>query len=144
MVRPHEYHDSVRLMQVSEQVRKEESVQETIMMMATDNNKKILAAVGLHTAEVETAGADDLVIAIVAGSEEDADKAMDNINRLLVERASGASYAYRSLETALGALPEANLALISIPGKYAAAEARASIGTRPACDALQRQRCHRR
>ena len=127
MVRPHEYHDSVRLMQVSEQARKEESVQETILMMATDNNKKILAAVGLHTAEVEAAGADDLVIAIVAGSEKDADKAMDNINRLLVERASGASYAYRSLETALGALPEANLALISIPGEYAAAEARRAL-----------------
>ena len=142
MVRPHEYHDSVRLMQVSEQARKEESVQETILMMATDNNKKILAAVGLHTAEVEAAGADDLVIAIVAGSEKDADKAMDNINRLLVERASGASYAYRSLETALGALPEANLALISIPGEYAAAEARRALEHGLHVRLFKRQRCH--
>ncbi len=127
MIRPHEYHDSVRLMQVSEQARNEEAVQEAILMMATENNKKILATVGLHTAEVEMAAADDLVIAIVAGSEEAADKAMDNVNGLLMERASAASYAYRSLETALGALPGANLALISIPGEYAAAEARRAL-----------------
>ena len=127
MIRPHEYHDSVRLMQVSEQARNEEAVREAILMMATDNNKKILAAVGLHTAEVEVAAADDLVIAIVSSSEEAADKAMDNVNRLLTQRAAGAAYAYRSLETALGALPDANLALISVPGQYAAAEARRAL-----------------
>lgn len=126
-IRVHEYHDSVRLMQVSEQVRREAGVQETILMMGTDNNKKILAAAGLRNSEVEAAAANDLVVAIVADNDEAADNAIEKANALLLQRTSGASGAYRSFETALGAMPEANLALISIPGKYAPAEARRAL-----------------
>ena len=126
-IRAREYHDSVRLMQVSEQVRNEKGVQETILMMGTDNNKKILATAGLHSAELEAAAANDLVIAIVADNEEAANRAQKKANALLMERASGASNTYRSFETALGAMPQANLALISIPGEYAAVEARRAL-----------------
>lgn len=126
-IRVHEYHDSVRLMQVSERVRREEGVQETILMMGTDNNKKILATAGLHTAEVEAAAANDLIVAIVADSQEAAKRALEKANALLMQRASGVSNTYRSVEAALGAMPDANLALISIPGEYAAAEARRAL-----------------
>ena len=127
MIRFHEYHDSVRLMRVSEQVRREAGVQEIILAMGTQNNKKILAAAGLGNAKVDAAAANDLVIAIVADSEGAAERAIEKADTLLIQRASGASNTYRSLGSALGAMPDANLALISVPGEYAAAEARTAL-----------------
>ena len=76
LIRPREYHDSVRLMQVSERVRRESGAREAILMMATDNNKKILAAAGLQDEALDTARADDLVIAVVADGEEQAAAAL--------------------------------------------------------------------
>ena len=113
MIRVREYHDSVRLMQVSEQVRREAGVQEAILMMGTDNNKKVLATAGLPGAEVEAAAANDLVVAIVADSEEAANRAFEKADALLIQRTSSTSNTYRSFETALGAMPNANLVLIS-------------------------------
>jgi FdrA protein len=127
IVRAHEYHDSVRLMQVSQQVRREAGVQETILMMGTDNNKKILATAGLSSAEIEAAAANDLIVAIVADHDAAAKSAIEKANVLLMQSTSGASSAFRSFDTALGAMPGANLALISIPGAYAAAEARRAL-----------------
>jgi FdrA protein len=126
-IRVHEYHDSVRLMQVSERVRREDGVQETILMMGTNNNKKILATAGFRDAEVEAAAANDLVVAIVADSEDAAERALEKANALLMQRAAAAPNTYRSVETALSAMPNANLVLISIPGEYAAAEARRAL-----------------
>ena len=69
VIRSHEYYDSVRLMQVSESVRKQSGVSEAILMMATANNKKLLDVAGLLTPAVEQAAPDDLVMAIVANDD---------------------------------------------------------------------------
>ena len=123
MVRSHEYHDSVRLMQVSEQIRQFENVEEAILMMATDNNKKLLGAAGLMTEEVKTAARDDLVIGIVARTDQAANNAMAKADEFLRKQSSQFNaYEHRSLESAMETLEDANLALISIPGEYATAE----------------------
>jgi FdrA protein len=128
IVKPHEYYDSVRLMQVSERVRREEGVRETILMMATNNNKRLLEIAGLLTEEAKGASANDLVIAIVAISEDIAEKVMQKAEHLLKEKAAPLTeFAYRTLDSALSALPDANLALISVPGEYAASETRRAL-----------------
>jgi FdrA protein len=90
VIRSREYHDSVRLMQVSERIRKERGVDEAILMMATDNNKKILAASGVLTNEVADAKSDDLVVAVVASDETQADAAIETAIEQLSQRAAGA------------------------------------------------------
>ena len=129
LIRPREYHDSVRLMQVSERVRRESGAREAILMMATDNNKKILAAAGIQDEALGTARADDLVIAVVADGEEQAAAALALAAELLNARSQSAagSYRPRTLEAALAADRQSNIALISVPGDYAAAEARRAL-----------------
>ena len=127
-VRPREYHDSVRLMQVSEQVRRMDGVREAILMMATDNNKKLLAAAGLAGPEVTGAARDDLVIGIIADSDEYAKTALAGAAELLLQRTREArDRQYASLEDAVSAMPDANIALISIPGEFATSEARKAL-----------------
>lgn len=128
-LRPREYYDSVRLMQVSEFLRREaEGVREAIVMMATPNNKKILAGVGFAGEDVRNAAADDLVIAVVADTEAAADAAITLAGERLRQRAGGeGAQRFRSLDSALAATAGASLALISVPGAYAAAEARRAL-----------------
>ena len=127
-VRPREYHDSVRLMQVSEQVRHLGGVEEAILMMATDNNKKILASAGLTSREVVGAARDDLVIGVIAGSAAQADAALTRAVDLLLQRARKAgSRQHASLQAAMSAMRDANIALISIPGEFAVSETRKAL-----------------
>ena len=102
VIRSHEYYDSVRLMQVSESVRKLSGVQEAILMMATVNNKKLLDVAGLLTPEITEAAADDLVVAIVADDDAAADSALgqgrtnaiEGIGRGVGLRASHAGFGF--------------------------------------------------
>mgnify|MGYP001496032907 CR=1 FL=1 len=47
LVKTREYSDSVRLMQLSATIRSMAGVEEAILMMATDNNKRLLDSSGL-------------------------------------------------------------------------------------------------
>ena len=128
VIRSHEYYDSVRLMQVSESVRKLDGVQEAILMMATVNNKKLLDVAGLLTPEITDAAPDDLVLAIVADDDAAADSALEQAEQMLSKGSAGASdYVHRTLDSALQMLPDANVAVISVPGEYAAAEAQRAL-----------------
>jgi len=128
VIKPHEYYDSVRLMQTAEMIRRDEGVEETILIMATDSNKRLLDVAGLLTDEVGRARPDDLIIAIVAADEDIVEVAMRKAEQLLKERAvSSAQLTYRTMDSALAAVPDSNLALISVPGEYAAAEARRAL-----------------
>lgn len=122
------YHDSVILMLLTNQLSTLEGVKKVSVMMATPANKDIYRQSGLATAELEEAGANDLVI--VADVEEEGllnliEEEMEDFFKKQSTAAAGAGKKERvkSWERAKEALPEANLALISIPGAYAALEA---------------------
>jgi succinyl-CoA synthetase alpha subunit len=95
--------------------------------MATAGNLALLREAGLAIGDVE-AGPNDLLVAL-DGEEEALEAALDaaeaELNRApAVAQAGGPrQIPPRSLEMGLGKLPTANLALISTPGDYAAAEA---------------------
>ncbi|MFT8656479.1 MAG: acyl-CoA synthetase FdrA [Acetobacter papayae] len=129
IIRPREYHDSVRLMRVSEALRHEEGVTEAIAMMATPNNRKILATSGLLTPQASAANPDDLIIAIVADTEALAEQALEAATRLLAQKPQNAQGTLqpRSLDAAVTMQPQANLACISVPGAYAYREAKRAL-----------------
>ncbi len=128
-VRRQVYADSVALMQVTTAISDLPGVESAAVAMATELNREVLAAAGLLVGEAATAGPNDLVIAVRAASEAQADAALARAEALLAERRRAATGVAqeplpRSVRSAARRLGEgANLALISVPGLYAAGEA---------------------
>ena len=123
------YRDSVSLMQLSARLAKMPGVTQASAVMASENNLALLREAGLLD-RVDAAGPNDLLVALAGESEEALAAAAAAGEALLTENAAGTGTAAsegreppRSLEMALKELPAANLALISTPGEYAAAEA---------------------
>jgi FdrA protein len=124
------YLDSVALMRVSRRVAALAGVEAASLMIGTPSNRELLRAAGLLAREGEQAGANDLVIAIRASSERAAAEALDAAREFLREKPSFGEEALpraRSLAGALELLPGANLALISVPGEFAAFETRKAL-----------------
>jgi len=124
------YLDSVALMRVSRRVSALAGVEAASLMIGTPSNRELLRGAGLLAPEGEGAGANDLVIAVRAESHAAARDALQDAVRFLSEKntehTAGLPSA-RSLAGALELLPGANLALISVPGEFAALEARKAL-----------------
>jgi len=122
------YRDSVSLMQLSSTFAKLPGVEQASAIMASANNISLLKEAGLLGETIE-AGANDLLIAL-QGDSDALDAAMAAAESALNQNpppmsGNGKAFAMppRSIEMGLGELVGANLALISTPGEYAAAEA---------------------
>ncbi len=131
VVRKGLYLDSVALMRMSRSIAMLPGVVEAALMMGSPANKEIMADAGLLAAAGEGATGGDLVIAVRAASEAAAQAAVAEVEALLERPARAgvvaAEWRPRTLRAALRALPEAKLALISVPGEFAAAEARKAL-----------------
>jgi succinyl-CoA synthetase alpha subunit len=122
------YRDSVSLMQLSAKLAARAGVRQASAIMATAGNLDLLREAGLMGAPgAIEAGSNDLLVALEGEEEalEDALVAAEaELTRATAPAESGPRrIPPRSLEMALGELATANLALISTPGDYAAAEA---------------------
>lgn len=121
------YQDSVVLMLLSSQISAMDSVERVSIMMATPANKDILAAAGFDTPELRAASANDMAVMIEAddpGVGEEVLRATDEFLKNQGAKKGAAKEAVvDSWEKAVERLPQANLAVISLPGTYAAAEA---------------------
>ncbi|MEA2984404.1 MAG: FdrA protein, partial [Alphaproteobacteria bacterium] len=125
------YADSVALMRLSRALARLPGVSEAAMMMATPANKEILRDAQL-LGEGSAGAANDLIIAVRAQSEDAARAALAEAAAELAKPRSapeelGAAFITRNLRGGLRRLPDASLALISIPGDFAIAEARKAI-----------------
>jgi FdrA protein len=130
LVEKSRYLDSVALMRVSRRVAALAGVETASLMIGTPANRELLRGAGLLAAEGESAGTDDLLIAVRAANEGTARDALQQAVRFLSERNAEPSADLpraRSLAGALELLPGANLALISVPGAFAALEARKAL-----------------
>jgi len=122
------YLDSVALMRLSRRLSALPGIEEASLMIGSPSNKALLREAGLLAAEGEQAGANDLVVALRASDERLGKEALQTA--LSFERPvfhSESMPRTRSLAGALDALPGANLALISVPGEFAVAEARKAL-----------------
>jgi FdrA protein len=129
-VRPSEYHDSITLMQAAAAALGLPGVEDAAVVMGTRANHDILAGAGLLTPEAAASRADELVIVVKAQDEAAAQAGIARAFGALAERAPATeanAVRPKSLASAIAAAPGANLAVISVAGRYAAAEARAAL-----------------
>jgi len=125
------YRDSVALMRISRALAERPGIEEAALMIGTPSNKALMREAGLLAADGEPAGANDLIIALRAADAGSAAGALEAAVALLAEKPAGAEAGgpplARTLDGALAQLPGANLALISVPGEFAAHEARRAL-----------------
>jgi succinyl-CoA synthetase alpha subunit len=125
------YKDSVTLMQIGARLRERAGVAQASCVMATPANLAQLLDADLGI-DVQPAPSDLLVV--VRGEPEACDEAIATADALLHAKGAagdGDSTAFTlpltSLALAVERQPDADLALISVPGDYAAAEARKAL-----------------
>jgi FdrA protein len=126
LIKPSAYHDSVSLMLVARELSKLEGVRDAAVVMATEANKSILAEAGLLTDEAKPTTPNDLLIAVRAESDSLAEAALQKAESLLkkkVATAESGEFRPKTLRSALASHPDANVAVISVAGRYAADEA---------------------
>jgi len=125
LVKTSQYYDSVNLMLVARELSQLPGVKDAAVVMATPANKEILAQAGMLTEDAKTANANDLVIAVDAEI-----KVLDQVIAMAevllqkkpVNPESG-TFRPKSLRGAVKSHPSANIAVISVAGRYAADEA---------------------
>lgn len=121
------YLDSVALMRVSRKLEALPGVEAAALLIGTPANKALLRNAGLLAPEGEQAAPNDLIVA-VRGAQ--AGEAVESALRLLLQASEQQTEALphaRSLRGALELMPEANFALVSVPGEFAAREARNAL-----------------
>lgn len=124
------YLDSVALMRLSRSLSALPGVEAAALMIGTPANKALLREAGLLAAEGEEAGPNDLVIAVRASEERAGQGAVASALQFLEKKDDSSPRTGPKAKTLAGALellPEANLALISVPGDFAAHEARKAL-----------------
>jgi FdrA protein len=126
------YVDSVVQLAGTRAMRQVDGVEWAAAAMATPANLQTLAEEGFEGAgELSSAGANDLFLAVRAASADAADAATEAAEAaLFAPRETGAAAAEapaRSLAEALRRAPDSNVAVISVPGDYAALEAHKAL-----------------
>jgi FdrA protein len=129
---PDTYLDSVVQLAGSRAMREVAGVEWAAVAMATPANVDTLRGQGFDDADLAGAGAGDLVLAVRAADDGAADAALDAAQQAMFaarEPAGGGSAAAppRSLDDALRQQPETSVAVISVPGDYAALEAHKAL-----------------
>jgi succinyl-CoA synthetase alpha subunit len=129
LVRRSSYQDSVTLLQVAREMEAVPGVRRAAALMGTPPNLALLREADLLTADGESAGPTDLVLAVSADDEAAARAALAAAEAALTPRAAraGTSARPRSLDSALRLRPDATLAIVSVPGAHAAGPTRAAL-----------------
>src|SRR3954470_1321134 len=119
------YADSVKLMQVSRDVGAREGVTAVLVAMATPLNLELAATMGL--APDGDASPEQLLVAIRAADDDALAGATAAVEAALAERersgGTAAAVPLRTIGAGLAEIPGGTLAILSVPGRYAVAEA---------------------
>lgn len=120
------YQDSINLMLLTNRINEMETVKMSQIMMGTNANKDILENTGLLTEEAKVASPNDLMIVVDSDASEIMDMVLTEVEAFLNDLSSKEVdekvKSADSWQDALTHLPDANMALFSIPGEYGAAE----------------------
>lgn len=128
VIRKNSYQDSINLMLLTTDLSKMDGINKVQVMMGTDANKAIFNDTGLLTDEAKRAEPSDMMIVMDVEDENLKSKVLGAIdtflNDLSQKKANKADQvsAVSSWDEAMQELPDANVALISVPGIYAADE----------------------
>lgn len=133
IIKNNTYYDSVTLMVVTSEITKIPGVGGASVCMGTELNKEMLVASGLSNPDTENATTNDLIIAFKTTDSSVKDDVLKAVDELLKKKphssgSGGATVATPiSLKTGLSEIPDANIAIISVPGRYAFIEAQKAL-----------------
>ncbi|MBT9776770.1 acyl-CoA synthetase FdrA [Clostridium sp. MCC353] len=127
VIKTNQYYDSATLMLLTSKIgRHLGSAKHVAVMMATDMNKDLMEASGLLTDEGREAGANDLVFAIRGESEEEINKVLlmaeEELNTKAAHMKKESQDVVKTVEEAVSQYPNASMAVVSLPGQFAARE----------------------
>ncbi|MBO1331572.1 acyl-CoA synthetase FdrA [Streptomyces sp. VRA16 Mangrove soil] len=121
------YADSVALMRVAERLAGQPGVDAVSLVMGTPANREVLADTGMLADEGRSAAPNDLIVA-VRGTADAVEEALTAVPDALREGDAPPEEDSGPAPRSLAAAPtDTDLALISTPGPYAAAEARKAL-----------------
>jgi FdrA protein len=130
-VRRSTYLDSIVLMRISRQVAALPGVEEAGLVIGTPANKDILREANILGPDGDKAEPGDLILALRAKDNTTGEAALAEAKRLIdqpgVSGPPSSVGAPRTLRAAVLEMGDANLALISVPGHFAADEARKAL-----------------
>jgi len=127
------YQDSMKLMQLQAILSGIPGIISCGIAMATPENKATFREAGLMNPQIQEAGPSDLCIVFQAVSKEALSFGVEEINKYFLAKRPTSGYFGqeqvfpKSISSALRRLPGANLVIISVPGQYAALEARKAL-----------------
>ena len=124
------YLDSVALMQLSAELAALAAVEDAVAMTGTPSNLQIMREAGLLAPPGEAAGPNDLVVAVRAAGEAEAEEALSRARSALAREVAPAEvgeWRPRTLDGAVDRMGDANLVLVSTPGAHAEREARRAL-----------------
>ncbi|MGI0012061.1 MAG: hypothetical protein ACREBU_01260 [Nitrososphaera sp.] len=111
-------------MKISDKVRHISSgITEASVVMATSTNKGVLIRLGFQPSIIEEAKESDILIAVRAQDKDSLDQAIQKANEMLespekITAGEEVTSKLKDLDSALIAMPDSNLVLLSIPGEY--------------------------
>lgn len=127
IIEKNSYHDSIVLMLLTNHLKEIAGVNNVQVMMGTPANKDIFKTGGLATPELDQATPNDMVVVVDVDDEALIDQVVAESKNYLEEQSQakedeGTTERVRTWDKALEVGKDAPLALISIPGVYAAPE----------------------
>ncbi|GGI43023.1 acyl-CoA synthetase FdrA [Mammaliicoccus stepanovicii] len=127
IIKENTYQDSIVLMLLSNKLSSIDGVNKVSIMMGTPANKDIFKSSGLGTDDLEKAKPNDIVIVVDTDDEAKVDEVSHAVDEELKGNAekdeSSSSKEANNWNKAMDLANNPNLAMISIPGQYAAMEA---------------------
>jgi succinyl-CoA synthetase alpha subunit len=128
VIRKNQYYDSVFLMSVNRRISEAGGVQQTAVLMGSPTNKQLLVDIGIQGGPIDAAQPNDLIVAVIADTPAIVENVLGRLDEWLAAIQENApSVSVRTFEEGLAQLPNANLAVISVPGEYAAREANKAL-----------------
>ncbi len=128
VIRKNQYYDSVFLMGISKRLSDVPGVQQNAVLMGSETNKGLLSSIGIRDAQIDSAQPNDLIVAVIADTSQTVSEVLCTLDDYLLGGVQVATTSNpHTLNDALAQKPNANLAVISVPGEYAAREAHKAL-----------------
>jgi FdrA protein len=135
LIKENYYKDSLQLLKISDDIKQNDGILDAAIVMGTKTNKEILNRLGFNLPKVNQAKDTDVIIAIIARDKKSLDLILSKAEALLegkqygdkesagesigtINTTAGLADRFQDLDSAVAFMPDANLALISIPGEY--------------------------
>ncbi len=117
------FRDSIQLMRLTEDVKRLEGVDDAVVSMGTDTNRRLLQDLGLLGGESKGAADGDMIIAVRVRGGFDEGEVMGRVEKLVmappVSSGGPRTPILHSVRSALERVQGANLAVVSVPGSQA-------------------------